>query len=146
MLTHNVKAKDIQKKWVIVDATGQSVGRLASNIALVLRGKNKPTYTPHLDVGDNVIVINAEKVELKGGKWEKKVYYHHTGYIGGIKATRAADLREKYPDRIITKAVKGMLPKNKLSNKLLTNLRVYAGSEHPHTGQNPEPMAPRTAK
>ena len=146
MKTVNVKPTDVKKKWVVVDAAGQTVGRLASQVASVLRGKHRPTFTPYLDTGDNVIVINAAKVEFTGNKWRDKLYQHHTGYMGGLKTQSAQKLRETYPERIIEGAVKGMLPKSKLGRSLMGNLRVYAGAEHKQSAQNPEPMAPRTAK
>lgn len=144
MKTCSIKPADIKKKWVIVDAAGQPLGRLASEIARVLRGKHKPTFVPHLDCGDNVIVTNAAKISLSGSKWDKKFYYHHTGYIGGIKSISARDLLAKNPERLIENAVRGMLPKTKLARKVFKNLRVYADSEHGHTAQKPEPMTPRT--
>lgn len=146
MKTLNLKPQEIQNNWVVVDATGLKVGRLASEISRVLRGKHKPTFTPNLDCGDHVVVINAEKVSLSGNKWEQKHYYRHTGYIGGIKSTRADKLNQTYPERIIQFAVKGMLPKNKLSRHQMKKLKVYAGTEHPHKAQNPAPMAARTVK
>ena len=145
MRTRSMKLSEIKKEWLVVDATEQTLGRLASEVARVLRGKHKPSFTPHLDCGDNVIVINAEKIRLTGNKWADKVYYHHTGYIGGIKGITAQELKDKHPERIVQKAVKGMLPKNKLANRMLAGLRVYAGAQHPHTGQNPKAMGPRTA-
>jgi len=145
MRTCSIKPADIQKKWVTVDATGKSLGRLASEIARVLRGKHKPTFVPHLDCGDNVVVTNASKVNLTGRKWEDKNYYHHTGYIGGIKEISAQDLLQKHPERLVQFAVKGMLPKTKLGRKVYKNLKVYAGTEHNHKAQKPEAMAPRTA-
>lgn len=145
MKTCSIKTADIKKKWVTVDAANQSLGRVASEIAYVLRGKNKPTFVPHLDCGDQVIVTNADKIKLTGKKWDDKVYFHHTGYIGGIKGIAAKDLLAKHPERLIEIAVKGMLPRNKLSRDILKNLRVYAGSEHPHSAQAPEVMKPRTA-
>ena len=144
MKTHSVKPSEIDKKWVVVDAASQPVGRLASEISRVLRGKNKPSFVPYLDCGDNVIVVNAEKVKLTGKKLTDKFYYHHSGYIGGIKARTAQEVLDAHPERILMSAVKGMLPHNKLGRKLLGNLRVYAGETHPHTAQNPEPMKPRT--
>lgn len=144
MKTTSVNATDFEKKWVVVDAADQTLGRLATEIAHVLRGKHKPSFVPYQDCGDNVVVVNAEKVKLTGQKWDNKVYHHHTGYIGGIKGIRAQDLKEKAPERLLTFAVKGMLPKTKLGRKVLNNLRVYAGTEHPHTGQEPVQMAPRT--
>src|ERR1700756_390886 len=141
MKTYSAKAADIEKKWVTIDATGLVVGRLASIVALHLRGKHKPTYTPHVDDGDNVIVINAAKVVFTGRKREKKVYYHHTGHIGGIKERTAKSIMEgKFPQRIVEKAVQRMLPHGPLGRRQLGNLRVYAGPDHPHAAQNPEPL------
>ncbi len=140
MKTHNLKASDIKKKWVVVDAADQSLGRLATQVDTVLRGKHKPTYTPHLDTGDNVIVVNASKVKFTGNKLINKQYYRHTGYIGHLRSTSAEEMMETHPDRVITAAVKGMLPKNKLSRHLMTNLRVYADNNHGQEAQKPEPM------
>ncbi len=144
MKTFNLTPNDIKKNWVLVDAADQTVGRLASEIARVLRGKNKPTFSPHLDTGDFVVVVNADKIKFTGNKMENKVYYHHTGYIGGIKARTATQLMETFPERVLKNAVKGMLPKNKIGRKVFKNLKVYAGVEHPHAAQNPVPMAQRT--
>ena len=139
MSTYSAKPADIRKTWVMIDATGLVVGRLASIVALRLRGKHKPTYTPHVDDGDNVIIVNAEKIVLTGKKREKKVYYHHTGYIGGIKERTARSILEgKFPQRIVEKAVERMLPRGPLGRMQLGNLRVYAGPDHPHAAQNPE--------
>ncbi len=146
MKTYSVKPADIKKKWVIVDATDQTLGRLATEVARVLRGKHKPTFTPHLDTGDNVIIINAAKVRLTGNKLQDKFYYHHTGYMGGIKQISAGDMLAKNPDRVITKAVHGMLPKTKLGRALHTNLRVYADDKHGQDAQKPVAMATRTQK
>jgi large subunit ribosomal protein L13 len=141
MTTYAAKPADIQKKWVLIDAEGLVVGRLAAIIALRLRGKHKATYTPHLDDGDNVIVVNAEKVVLTGRKLQQKVYRHHTGYIGGIKERTAGFiLRSKFPQRVVEKAVERMLPRGPLGRRQLGNLRVYAGAEHPHAAQQPEPL------
>ncbi len=138
MKTYSAKAADIEKKWVMIDASGLVVGRLASIVALRLRGKHKPTFTPHVDDGDNVIVINAEKAVLTGRKRDKKVYYHHTGYIGGIKERTAKSILEgKFPERVVEKAIERMLPRGPLGRVQLGNLRVYAGPEHPHAAQNP---------
>jgi large subunit ribosomal protein L13 len=136
--TYSAKPSDIDKKWVLVDAEDIALGRLASNIATILRGKNKPTFTPHMDTGDNVVVINAEKVKLTGNKWQDKTYFRHTGYPGGERFTTAEEMLEKDPTFIIKNAVKGMLPKNKLGRKLLTNIRVFAGPVHNLTAQKPE--------
>jgi large subunit ribosomal protein L13 len=139
MKTYSAKASEIEKKWVLIDAEGLVVGRLASLVAMRLRGKHKPTFTPHLDCGDNVIVINADKVLLTGKKLQNKVYYHHTGYIGGIKErTAAAIMAGKFPGRIVEKAVERMLPRGPLGRKQLSNLRVYAGADHPHAAQQPQ--------
>ena len=141
MTTYSAKAADIEKKWVMIDANGLVVGRLASIIALRLRGKHKPTFTPHVDDGDNVVVINAEKVVLTGRKLEKKIYHHHTGHIGGIKERTAKSIMEgKFPERILEKAVERMLPRGPLGRRQLGNLRVYAGPDHPHAAQQPEPL------
>jgi large subunit ribosomal protein L13 len=126
------------KKWLLVDAEGQTLGRLASKIAFMIRGKHKTNYTPHADCGDNVIVINAEKVSLSGNKWEQKTYIRHTGYPGGQRSLTANELMAKRPIRMVEMAVKGMLPKNKLGSALYKNLKVYAGTEHGHTAQTPE--------
>ncbi|NKI30667.1 50S ribosomal protein L13 [Croceivirga thetidis] len=125
------------KEWLLVDAEGQTLGRLASKVAKLLRGKHKPSFTPHVDCGDNVVVINAEKVNLSGNKWNDKEYQRYTGYPGGQRITSALDLLEKHPERIIEKSVKGMLPKNKLGADLFRNLKVYAGSEHGQEAQKP---------
>ena len=131
-----------RRDWRIVDADGQVLGRLAEKIANVLRGRDKPTFAPHLDGGDFVIVINAEKIRVTGKKETNKIYSSYSGYRGGLKQVTLADIRAKHPERLIMKAVKGMLPKNRLAAKLLTKLKVYAGSEHPHAAQNPEPLIP----
>jgi large subunit ribosomal protein L13 len=136
--TFSAKPTDIQKEWVIVDAADKPLGRVSTEIASILKGKNKPEYTPHMDTGDNVVVINADRVVLTGNKLTQKEYFHHTGYPGGDRTTKASDLMEKDPAKIILKAVKGMLPKNRLGRKLMTNVRVYAGSVHPHTAQQPK--------
>ena len=136
--THSAKAEDIEKKWVVIDANGLVVGRLASLIALRLRGKHKPAFTPHVDDGDNIIVINAEKVVLTGRKRDQKVYHHFTGYPGGIKERSAKFILEgRFPERIVEKAVERMLPRGPLGRQQLGHLRVYKGSEHPHAAQNP---------
>jgi len=126
------------KEWLVVDADGQTLGRLASKIAILIRGKHKTNYTPHVDCGDNVVVINAEKIVLTGKKWTDKSYIRHTGYPGGQRSLTATELFEKDPTRLMEKAVKGMLPKNKLGSALFRNLYVYAGGEHQHTAQNPK--------
>ena len=141
MKTISSNAATIEKKWVMIDATGLVVGRLASLVALRLRGKHKPSYTPHVDDGDNVIIINAAKVVLTGRKREKKVYHHHTGFIGGIKErTAKAILTGRFPERVVEKAVERMLPRGPLGRVQFGNLRVYPGAEHPHEAQKPEPL------
>lgn len=140
MKTYTPKATDIQRQWWVVDADGKPLGRLATEVARVLRGKHKPTYTPHLDVGDHVVVINAEKVALTGRKAEQKTYFRHSGYMGGEKHIPFKRMIAKHPERVVELAVKGMLPKNKLGRHMRKKLRVYAGGEHPHVGQAPEPL------
>ena len=136
--TIEVDGETVTKEWVVIDATNEVLGRLASQVAKILRGKNKPSYTPHVDCGDYVIVINAEKVKLTGNKMTDKVYTRHTGYPGGQRFATPADYLAKKPTFLIEKAVKGMLPKTRLGDKLLSNLKVYAGAEHPHAAQNPK--------
>jgi large subunit ribosomal protein L13 len=139
MKTFSATPADIDKKWIIIDAEGVVLGRLASIVAMRLRGKHKPSYTPHMDCGDNVIVINAGKVQLTGNKRADKVHYWHTGYPGGIKSRTAGQILEgAHPERVVEKAVKRMLPGNRLSRKQMSNLRIYAGSEHPHEAQKPD--------
>lgn len=141
MTTYSAKPGEVDKKWVLIDAQGLVVGRLASIVALRLRGKHKPIYTPHVDCGDNVIVVNADKVVLTGRKAEQKVYHHHTGYIGGIKERTAKSiLSGKFPQRVVEKAVERMLPRGPLGRRQLGNLRVYSGPQHPHEAQKPEPI------
>jgi large subunit ribosomal protein L13 len=141
MSTFTLKTADIEKKWVLIDAKGLVVGRLASVIAMRLRGKHKPTYTPHLDCGDNVIVINADKVVFTGRKREQKVYYHHTGHPGGIKERTAKYILDgRFPERVVEKAVERMVPRGPLGRRQMLNLRVYPGTEHPHEAQQPEPL------
>jgi large subunit ribosomal protein L13 len=139
--TYSPKADEIDRKWYVVDASGETLGRLASRIAHVLRGKHKPTFTPHLDMGDHVIVVNAEKVAVTGRKEERKVYYRHTGYPGGLRTTTYREMMEKHPERVIRKAVRGMLPRNVLGRQTMKKLRVYAGPEHRHAAQKPEELA-----
>jgi large subunit ribosomal protein L13 len=136
--TYSPKASDIDKKWVLVDAEGHSLGRVATKVATYLRGKHKPEFSPHMDTGDNVVVINAAKVELTGNKLQQKEYFRYTGYPGGERFTSAEDMMDHDPTFLIKNAVKGMLPKNKLSNKLMTNLRIYAGPVHEQEAQQPE--------
>ena len=137
--THSTKTADIEKKWILIDAKGLVVGRLATIVAMRLRGKHKPSFTPHMDDGDKVVIVNADKVVFTGRKRDQKVYYHHTGYIGGIKERSAKSILEgKHPERIVEKAVERMLPRGPLGRRQLSNLRVYAGAEHPHEAQQPE--------
>ncbi len=138
MKTIFAKNTDVDRKWHVIDADGLVVGRLASRVAMVLRGKNKPIFTPHTDTGDFVVIINAEKIRFTGRKMDQKAYYHHTGYPGGIKKEIAKDIMKDSPERIIISAVKGMLPKNTLGRQQLSKLKVYRGAEHPHQAQNPE--------
>lgn len=139
MKTFSARPADIDKKWVLIDAQGVVLGRLASIIAKVLRGKHKPTFTPHMDMGDNVIVVNAAKVQLTGNKRADKVYYRHTGHPGGIKSAIAGKILEgRHPERVLSKAVERMLPGGPLSRKQMTNLRIYGGAEHPHEAQQPQ--------
>jgi large subunit ribosomal protein L13 len=140
MKTYQANAQDRERGWYVVDAEGKTLGRLATQIANVLRGKHKPTYTPHVDVGDFVIVVNAEKVAVTGDKREKKLYWRHSGYPGGIRSRTLGDLLEKRPEEVIRKAVKGMLPRNRLARQQLRKLKVYAGPEHPHQAQQPKEL------
>lgn len=138
MKSYMAKNEELPKKWYLIDAEGKTVGRLATRVATILRGKNKPQYTPHSDTGDFIIVINADKVNLTGKKWSQKTYYWHTPYPGGLKSITADKLLEKQPDEILKKAVWGMLPKNKWQKKFIARLKVYAGDSHPHKAQQPE--------
>ena len=139
MNTFSMKPADVEKKWLVVDAEGVVLGRMAAEIAKILRGKHRPEFTPHVDCGDNVIVVNAEKVQLTGNKREDKTYYRHTGYPGGIKSRPAGEILDgKKPEDVVIKAVQRMLPKNRLARKQISNLKVYAGADHPHEAQNPE--------
>ena len=140
MKTYSPKASEIEQNWFVVDADNKVLGRLASEIAQILRGKHKPTFAPHLDCGDFVVVVNAEKIRLTGRKSEAKTYFSHSGYPGSRKETTFAEMIEKYPERVIVSAVKGMLPSNKLATRQLKKLKVYAGPEHPHTAQQPEEL------
>lgn len=136
--TYSAKSSDNEGKWCVVDASGAVLGRLATTIASRLQGKHNPLYTPHVDTGDWIVVINADKVVLTGRKWDQKNYYRHSGYIGGLTTTTARELREKRPEDMVRFAVKGMLPKNKLGRQQLKKLKIYAGDQHPHQAQNPE--------
>ncbi len=142
--THIPTQDSIEKKWYVVDATNQRLGRLASEIAIILRGKNKPTYTPHMDTGDFVIVVNAEKVMVTGRKRDQKLYRRHSGRPGGMKTETFAELQARIPERIIEKAVKGMLPKNSLGRQLFKKLKVYTGQTHPHEAQQPQELTIKT--
>lgn len=139
--TYSAKPTDIQRSWFIVDAEGKTLGRVASAIAATLRGKNKATYTPHIDTGDFVIVINAEKVKVTGNKETQKIYYRHSGYPGGLSAITLKDQRSRHPERILESAIAGMLPKTTLGRQQFKKLKIYAGEAHPHGAQNPTPMA-----
>ncbi len=141
MKTFMAKKEETERGWYIIDAEGVTLGRLAARIAVLLTGKNKPTYTPHVDTGSFVIIVNAEKIRLTGRKMDQKKYYHYSGYQGGLKQITAGKLLEKHPDRLIRFAVRGMLPKNRLGRAMLTKLKVYAGPEHKHTAQKPEPYS-----
>ena len=136
--TYSAKRSDNKENWCVIDAKGKVLGRVATEVAARIRGKHNPMYTPHVDTGDWVIVLNADKVRLTGNKWGQKTYYRHTGYIGGIKSITAKELLEKKPEELVKKAVRGMLPKNRLGRKLNTKLFVYTGDEHPHAAQQPE--------
>ncbi|HHW38687.1 MAG TPA: 50S ribosomal protein L13 [Bacillales bacterium] len=136
--TYMAKASDIQRKWLVIDAEGQTLGRLSSEVASILRGKHKPTFTPHVDTGDHVIIINAEKIQLTGNKLENKVYYRHSGHPGGLKSRTAKEMIETRPEQMLEGAIKGMLPKNTLGRQMFKKLNVYKGSEHPHQAQKPE--------
>lgn len=140
MKTVSMRAQDVRRSWFVVDAAGKTLGRLATEIARRLRGKHKAEYTPHVDTGDYVVVINADKVQVTGAKTTDKIYWHHTGYPGGIKGISFEHLRQSHPERIIERAVKGMLPHNPLGRDMLRKLKVYAGAEHPHTAQQPQPL------
>jgi large subunit ribosomal protein L13 len=141
--TYTAKPGEIERRWYVVDAEGQNLGRLATRIADQLRGKNKPQYTPHVDTGDFVVVVNAEKIAVTGKKLDEKLYYRHSGYPGGLKQRTLREQLDRRPTEVLRVAVKGMLPKNKLAARQLTKLKIYAGPEHPHTAQSPEPLEVR---
>jgi large subunit ribosomal protein L13 len=141
MKTWNAKAEDVERRWYVVDAEGQTLGRLATRIADTLRGKGKPTYTPHVDSGDFVVVVNAEKITVTGKKMDEKLYRRHSGYPGGLKTRTLREQLERRPTEVIRTAVKGMLPRNRLARRQITKLKVYAGPEHPHAAQSPERLA-----
>lgn len=140
MKTYVPKKEDFTRDWYVVDATDQVLGRLATEVAMRLRGKHKPIFAPHVDTGDFIIVVNADKVKLTGRKWEQKTYYRHSGYPGGIRSVSAQRLLETKPEELTRKAVRGMLPKNRLGRKMLKKLKIYAGPEHPHAAQMPQPL------
>lgn len=138
MKTWSAKPGEVEQKWYLIDASGKTLGRMATEIAKILRGKNKPTFTPHVDTGDFVIVINSEKVEMTGEKWDNEKFYSHSRYFGSLKELSAAQLKEKDPTAVVREAVAGMLPKNKLAKRVITKLKAYAGPNHPHAPQKPE--------
>lgn len=143
MKTYSQKKSEVQRDWYVIDASDMVLGRLATQIATLLRGKHKPTYTPSMDGGDFVIVVNAEKIRVTGSKEEQKMYYRHTGYPGGLREITYKEMKQKHPDRILRLAVRGMLPKTRMGRHLLTKLRIYAGPEHPHAAQQPKVYEPR---
>ncbi|WP_102349474.1 50S ribosomal protein L13 [Bacillus sp. Marseille-P3661] len=136
--TYMAKPQEVERKWLVIDAEGQTLGRLASEVASILRGKHKPTFTPHVDTGDHVIIINAEKIQLTGNKLNGKIYYRHTMHPGGLKTRTAKEMRDTRPEQMLELAIKGMLPKNSLGRQMFRKLNVYKGSEHPHQAQKPE--------
>ncbi len=140
MRTFSAKPHEIEREWFVVDATGMTLGRLASRIATILRGKHKPIYTPHVDCGDFVIVVNADKIHVTGRKLDQKMYYRHSGYPGGLKQISLRDQLDKHPERVIRLAVRGMLPKNRLGRQMIKKLKVYAEPDHPHQAQQPKPL------
>jgi large subunit ribosomal protein L13 len=140
MRTWTAKTHEIERRWYVVDAEGQTLGRLATRIADTLRGKRKPEYTPHIDTGDFVVVVNAEKISVTGKKLEQKIYYRHSGYPGGLRERTLAEELQRRPTEVLRKAVKGMLPRNRLARQQITKLKIYAGPEHPHQPQNPQPL------
>ena len=140
MKTFSAKAEEINREWFLVDAEGKTLGRMASEIALRLRGKHKPEVTPHVDTGDYIVVVNADKVAVTGNKLNDKMYHHHTGYVGNLKSINLKDMMAKHPERVIEKAVKGMLPKNTLGRQMYRKLKVYAGPAHPHEAQEPKAL------
>ena len=140
MKTLSIKQEDVRRSWYVIDATDRTLGRLSTQIALRIRGKHKAEFTPHVDTGDYVVVINAEKVRVTGNKLDEKIYNHHTGFPGGIKSISLAKLMKKSPEKVVEMAVKGMMPKSKLGRSMISKLKVYAGSEHPHAAQQPQPL------
>lgn len=141
MKTFSANKQDVVKKWVVIDAADQALGRVASKVAAIVRGKTKPIYTPHVDTGDNVIIINAAQVKMTGQKWRKKIYHHHTGYIGHLRSATAKEIFDKNPRELLKKAINGMLPKTRLGRTLRNNYRIYNNAEHPHSGQKPETVS-----
>lgn len=146
MKTYVASSQDRERNWLVVDATGQTLGRLATQISEALRGKRKPEYTPHVDTGDFVVVVNAEKISVTGNKRQEKRYYRHSGYPGGIKSRTLEEMLDRRPEEVIRLAVKGMMPRNRLARKQLTKLKVYAGPTHPHAGQRPQPLEIEAAR
>ncbi|HEY52870.1 MAG TPA: 50S ribosomal protein L13 [Caldilineae bacterium] len=138
--TYSAKAEDIERTWYVVDAEGKTLGRLATEVARILRGKHKPIYTPHVDTGDYVIIVNADKIRVTGKRLDQKKYYRHSGYMGGLKETTLRTMLDKHPERVLQLAVKGMMPKNRLGRKMYRKLKVYAAPDHPHAAQNPQPL------
>ena len=139
-ITQSAREQDVQRDWYVVDAQGQTLGRLATQIATILRGKNKPSFTPHVDCGDYVVVVNAEKIHVTGQKMSQKKYYRHSGYPGGLKEVTLRDQLDKFPDRVVESAVRGMLPHNRLGRRMFKKLKVYKGSSHPHEAQQPKTL------
>jgi large subunit ribosomal protein L13 len=142
--TYSARPVDVQRRWLVVDAEGQTLGRLATQVAMVLRGKHKPMYTPHIDTGDHVVIINAAKIALSGRKAQDKKYFHHTMYPGGATWTSIVVLMAKHPERVVERAIRGMVPRSKLGRAMMSKLKVYGGAEHPHAAQQPEAWAPMT--
>lgn len=138
--TYSAKAEEVERTWYVVDAEGKTLGRLATEVARILRGKHKPIYTPHVDTGDFVIIVNADKIRVTGKRLDQKMYYRHSGYMGGLKETSLRTMLNKHPERVLQLAVKGMMPKNPLGRKMYRKLKVYAAPDHPHAAQNPQPL------
>ncbi len=138
--TYSAKAEEVERTWYVVDADGRTLGRLATEVARILRGKHKPIYTPHVDTGDFVIIVNADKIRVTGKRLDQKMYYRHSGYMGGLKQISLRTMLDKHPERVLQLAVKGMMPKNSLGRKMYRKLKVYAAPDHPHAAQNPQPL------
>ena len=138
--TYSAKAEEVERNWYVVDAEGRTLGRLATEVARILRGKHKPIYTPHVDTGDFVIIVNADKIRVTGKRLDQKMYYRHSGYMGGLKEISLRTMLDKHPERVLQLAVKGMMPKNPLGRKMYRKLKVYAAPDHPHAAQNPQPL------